>query len=176
MLWEKNMQAHRSHSFVHFISRSAPVLFAIALAACTTQKQLSVVDAAVTPLSDLNLVQAKIPAVLAKAQKAPYAVPSDQSCTSLDASVRALDEVLGTDIDVTDSDRNPGLIKQGSRVAEKATVDTLRLTAEGIVPFRGWVRKLSGSERHSKQVAAAIAAGIIRRAFIKGFRVSKECP
>ena len=66
------MKAYRSRSFIHFLSRSAPVLFAVALAACTTQNQLSVVDTAVTPLRDLNLIRAKIPAVLVAAQKAPY--------------------------------------------------------------------------------------------------------
>lgn len=170
------MQAHRPHSFIHFMSRLTPVLLAVALAACTSKNQMSVVDTATTPLRDLNLVHTKIPAVLVEAQKAPYAVPLDKSCTSLDANIRALGNVLETDIDAPASDNKPGLIEQGSSAAEKATVDTLRLTTEGVVPFRGWVRKLSGSERHSKQVAAAIAAGILRRAFLKGFRASMECP
>jgi len=43
------------------------------------------------------------------------------------------------------------------------------------VPFRGWLRKLSGAELHSKKVAKAIAAGTIRRAFIKGIKSTKQC-
>jgi hypothetical protein len=43
------------------------------------------------------------------------------------------------------------------------------------VPFRGWVRKLSGAERYSRQVAAAIAAGAARRAFLKGLAQGKGC-
>ena len=140
------------------------------------QKQPDVVDAAATPLSDLNVVHAEIPAVLVEAQKEAYAVPSDRSCASLEARVRALDEVLGPDLDAPASASNPGLIERGSRAASTAAVGALRQTAEGIVPFRGWVRKLSGAERYSKQVASAIAAGTVRRAFLKGLRVSKECP
>ncbi len=155
---------------------STPVLLALLLVACTTQKQSRVVDAAATPLGDLNVVHAEIPAVLVDAQKEPYSVPSDQSCASLVASVRALDEVLGPDLDAPASASNPGLIERGSSAAGTAAVGALRRTAEGVVPFRGWVRKLSGAERYSKQVAAAIAAGTIRRAFLKGLRVSKECP
>jgi len=51
----------------------------------------------------------------------------------------------------------------------------LRSTTEGLVPFRGWVRKLSGAERYSKQVQAAIAAGAARRAFLKGLMAAKAC-
>ena len=48
-------------------------------------------DAATTPLSDLNVVRAEIPPVLAAAQKAPYAAPADKSCAALAADVQALD-------------------------------------------------------------------------------------
>jgi hypothetical protein len=37
------------------------------------------------------------------------------------------------------------------------------------------VRKLSGAERYSKQVAAAIAAGTVRRAFLKGMAQASAC-
>ena len=56
-----------------------------------------------------------------------------------------------------------------------AAVGALRGAAEGVVPFRGWVRKLSGAERYSKDVAAAIAAGTIRRAFLKGLGQAAGC-
>ena len=56
-----------------------------------------------------------------------------------------------------------------------AAVGALQRTAEGVIPFRGWIRKLSGAERHSRQVAAAITAGGVRRAFLKGVRASRSC-
>ena len=138
--------------------------------------QSGVVDVAVTPLSDLNVVHAQVPAVLVDAQKQPYLVPSDQSCASLEASIRGLDEVLGSDLDTSASASNPVLIERGTGAAGTAAFGALRRTAEGVVPYREWVRKLSGAERYSKQVAAAIAAGTVRRAFLKGLRASKGCP
>ena len=54
-------------------------------------------------------------------------------------------------------------------------VGVVRHTAEGLIPFRGWVRKLSGAERYSKQVLDAITAGIIRRAYLKGLGQAKGC-
>lgn len=58
-----------------------------------------VTQAVTTPLSDLKLVRAEIPAVLAAAQKAPYAVPAERSCEALGKDIQALDAVLGADLD-----------------------------------------------------------------------------
>ena len=152
-----------------------PVLSALALASCAShQDQLS--GAATTPLHDLNLVQAPIPEVLQAAGRAPYAVPAGGGCEPLVAGIRQLDEVLGADVDVPPSDTRPGLVERGSNTAGQAAVDALQRTAEGVVPFRGWVRKLSGAERYSRQVAAAIAAGTARRAFLRGIAAARDCP
>src|SRR5437879_13058807 len=107
------MQTHTSCMLVGGARRSTSVLLVLVLVACTTQKQSDVVDAAATPLSDLNVVHAEIPAVLLEAQKEPYSVPGDQICTSLEASVRALDEVLGTYRDAPASASTPGLTERG---------------------------------------------------------------
>jgi hypothetical protein len=120
-------------------------------------------------------VKADIPAVLVEAQQQPYAVPVEASCETLLAQVKALDAVLGPDLDAPASDDDPSLIERGSNEAKNAAVGALRSTTEGVVPFRGWVRKLTGAERYSKKVAAAIAAGTVRRAFLKGLMVPKAC-
>lgn len=150
-------------------------LLALTLSACATQEKSPVVDAATAPLNDLNLVYAEIPAALLAAQRQPYAIPENQECTALAAEISDLDEVLGPDLDVP-APAKPGLIERGTNSAGNAAIGALRRTTEGLLPFRSWVRMLSGAERHSKQVAAAIAAGVVRRAFLKGLRVSKQCP
>ena len=132
-------------------------------------------QAVTTPLSDFNLVQAPIPAVLKEAHKAPYAQPLDTSCEQLAKQVQALDEVLGTDLDVPPTPSNPGLVERGSKEVGNAAAGALKSAAEGIVPFRGWVRKLSGAERYSKEVAGAIAAGTVRRAYLKGLGEARGC-
>ena len=147
------------------------MLTAATLVACASSDSSKVSTAATTPLNDLNLVNAPIPEALAAAQKAPYAAPADSSCSALASAVRTLDEVLGPDLDAPASDTNPGLIERGGSAAASA----LQRTAEGVVPFRGWVRKISGAERYSQQVAAAIAAGTVRRAYLKGLSRGKGC-
>lgn len=150
---------------------------AVVLAGCANPDKSArgVTDAATTPLNDLNLVRAPIPPVLAQAQKQPYAEPAESTCMALAADIRALDEVLGPDLDTPATAGNPGLIERGGDAVGNAAIGALRNTAEGVVPFRGWVRKLSGAERYSKDVAAAIAAGTVRRAFLKGVRTTRQC-
>jgi hypothetical protein len=64
---------------------------------------------------------------------------------------------------------------KASDVAEDQAVGAVQRTAEGLIPFRSWIRKLSGAERHSKHVSACITAGSVRRAFLKGLAASKHC-
>lgn len=144
---------------------------ALVLSACASSSQDKVGTAATTPLSDLNVVRADIPEVLKAAAAAPYAQPADASCTGLAASIQALDEVLGPDLDAPPSKGNTGLLERG----EDAATGALQRTAEGVIPFRGWVRKLSGAERYARQVSAAITAGGVRRGFLRGLSAAKAC-
>ncbi len=151
-------------------------LLAMALGACSsTQGGKGVADAATTPLSDLNLVKAEIPPVLAEALKAPYRPPAEAGCDVIAAEVTQLEAVLGADLDVPPSAARPSLLERGGTAAGDAAVGALRGAAEGVIPFRGWVRKLSGAERYSREVAAAIAAGSVRRSYLKGVGQARGC-
>jgi hypothetical protein len=136
-------------------------------------------QAATAPLNDLNLVQAEIPPVLQAALRGPYAAPADPGCAALTAEIQALDAFLGADLDTVATPSNPSLIERGAGVVtgavSDAAVGVVRGVTDGVVPFRRWVRKLSGAERYSRDVAAAIAAGTIRRAFLKGLRHAAAC-
>jgi hypothetical protein len=47
--------------------------------------------------------------------------------------------------------------------------------AQDLIPMRGWVRKLSGAEKHDKLVQSAMASGAIRRAYLKGLGEARGC-
>ena len=130
-------------------------------------------EAATSPLNDLNLVRAKIPDVLLSARQAPYARPLD--CPSLATQLQGLNAVLGQDLD---SPRAPGeedwFGKAGDAFGD-AAVSGLRSATEGLLPFRGWIRKLSGAERYNREVTAAIAAGLARRAYLRGLGQGMRC-
>ncbi len=158
-----------------FLQRALVLAVALSLGACASKTQTRVTDAAATPLSDLHIVKSEIPSVLVAASKGAYALPDDRSCEALALQIGALDEVLGADLDAPPSDTQPSLLERGGSMAEDSAVGMVKRTAEGLVPFRSWVRKLSGAERHSRRVAAAITAGGVRRAFLKGMGASQGC-
>lgn len=86
-----------------------------------------------------------------------------------------LDAVLAPDLDTEATKTKPGLVERGTTEAGDAAVGALRRTTESVLPFRSWIRKLTGAERRSKENAAAIAAGIVRRAFLKGLGAANGC-
>lgn len=155
-------------------------LLAMALAACTStgdkrDPATRVADAASAPLGDLNIVQAPIPPALEAARKNPYAKPADSSCSGLLDEVKELEAVLGADLDATPTALNPSLIERGVDAVGSAAIGTVRGAAESVVPFRSWIRKLSGAEKYSREVAAAISAGVVRRSFLKGLGDAGGC-
>lgn len=158
---------------------AALALACLALAACATtdtnKEAEKLTDAATSPLADLNLIRAKIPDVLKDAIKAPYAKPVIADCESIVARVKALDEALGPDVDAPPA-AEQGLLERGGKLAEEQAWGALRGAAEGLIPYRSWVRRLSGAERQTRMVAAAVAAGGVQRAYLKGIGESKGCP
>jgi hypothetical protein len=107
-----------------------------------------------------------IPPVLVGLNGQPYSPPVDGTCTGLATEVTALDAVLGPDLDVVS--------KNGQPVSSKAA-KALTQASHSLVPYRSWIRKLSGAEKRAERLAAALLAGTARRAFLKGLGVSQGC-
>lgn len=134
-------------------------------------KRESLEGAATAPLRDLNVLRTKIPPVLLKAMADPYErPPRGYTCQALIGLVRPLDDALGPDLDriaVQDQD----MMERSRETALGAAADL----ASDAIPFRGWVRKLTGAERHDRLVRDAIFAGGVRRAYLKGLGEAKGC-
>lgn len=140
-----------------------------------TETSSRVGEAVTAPLVDLNLLRTKIPPVLIEARKAPYLMPAVSGCDTLAAEIHTLDEALGPDLDAPKPDGDPTLFERGTEEAGDAAIGAIRSAAVGWIPYRGWVRKLTGAEKHSKEVASAVAAGIVRRAYLKGLGQAQGC-
>jgi hypothetical protein len=138
-----------------------------------TKKDADQINHAITsPLKDLNILREKIPAILLKASENPYALSEAENCDSVTAELQSLDKSLAPDIDqqpAKESDDNH--IERGANALGDASIKALKRTTESLVPYRSWVRKLTGAEKTSQLVADAINAGNLRRAFLKGYRV-----
>ena len=136
----------------------------------------SLVGAASSPLRDINLLRTKIPQVLLDALADPYAKPYPMSCKEITAVLIPLDEALGPDMDQpkpTKADR--GLIADSREFVTDEAMREIVGAAQDIIPYRGWVRKLTGAERHDKLVRSAVTAGGIRRGYLKGIGLAKGC-
>ena len=131
--------------------------------------------AAETPLHDINVLRAKIPPVLLDAIDAPYGRPDPQDCSTIMAEVVELDTALGPDIDRVVPVAKQSKVQRGEILAGEGVYDAVRGAAEGLIPMRYWVRRLSGAEQRDKLVRSSITAGTVRRSFLKGLGVSLGC-
>jgi hypothetical protein len=132
-------------------------------------------DAVTAPLEDVNLKQVEIPDALRRAVVDPYDQRGLNRCEPLAAEIGRLDAALGRDLDEAPPPDKRTLLQKGSDAAHGAAVSAVRRETEGAVPFRSWVRKLSGAEAHQKDVQAAIKAGGIRRGYLKGMGMRMNC-
>ena len=127
------------------------------------------------PLRDLNVIRSKIPAVLLRAMTDPYERPDPADCQGIAAQVRTLYDALGPDYDEPVSTEHPGVMTRGEGAAKNGALDAMRAGEEAYIPFDGFIRFLSGAERHDRVVLAAIQAGATRRAYLKGLGEARGC-
>ncbi len=128
----------------------------------------SVKGAVTQPLRDINVMRTKIPPVLLQAEDDPYA-PAPRSCAQLMAAVRNLDTALGDDFDQPSVQRGEKIMSRGTALGAMASL------ASDVIPMRGWVRKLTGAEKHDREVQNAILAGVARRSYLKGVGEARRC-
>ncbi len=165
---------------MRYLSLTAAVLLLAAGPAAaqdrgSTQTRPNLRDAVTAPLDDLNLKHVDIPDVLKRAVASPYDMTGMTRCEPIAAEVGRLDAALGPDLD---EPRPPDTRTRGQKLkqaAGDAVVGAVEDETRGVLPFRDWVRKLSGAERRDKRVAAAINAGKIRRGYLKGAGMRMNC-
>ncbi|WP_300379512.1 hypothetical protein [Henriciella sp.] len=139
------------------------------------QTRSGITDAALTPLEDLNLRRDEIPQALEEISN-PYDISVDMSCTEIKSQIAALNEILGPDWDA--SPQEDGSSSLSERAAEESSERLLAMIADeagGIIPYRSWVRRLSGAKAHEKRVKNAKERGAHRRTYLKALNVVKKC-
>ena len=133
-------------------------------------------DAVQAPLEDLNLKREAIPQILADAIQKPYDLTGLDHCEAIAAEVGKLDALLGKDFDEPPAPKTTtSMTQKGETTANNAAVGAVRGAARSIIPFRGLVRQVTGADAHQKQVDTAIQAGKVRRAYLKGVGMNKNC-
>ncbi len=126
--------------------------------------ETSVRDVALTPLTDLNLNQDDIPQLLLDSRNQPYDNTGLRGCQDIRTRVAELDAILGDDYDtLAPSERGISATNIAQRVVGS------------FIPFRGIIRELSGANERQRDFREAIAAGMMRRAYLKGRGESLGC-
>ncbi|WP_426167252.1 hypothetical protein [Sandarakinorhabdus sp. DWP1-3-1] len=120
------------------------------------------------PLKDLNIIKPKVAPEIERIMDAPYSLQGIRTCAQYKTAITKLTGVLGPDVD------SPQLQKKDKTPAEQA-LSLGESAAGGIIPFSGVIRRLSGAEARQKYAQAAIYAGSVRRAYLKGTARAKGC-
>ncbi len=153
------------------------LVLAVPLGGCSAARQIGegFGDAATQPLVDLNVRREQIPTVLLQAQANPYDRRNLNQCTTIRAEVLRLDEALGPDRDEPPRPDAPTLNEQAQDALAEAALDAIRDATADFIPYRNWVRQLSGAQARSRAVQDAVEAGRLRRAYLKGLGMRANC-
>ncbi len=122
---------------------------------------------ATKPLKDLNLMKDEIPPEVLAVMKEPYSLKGIKGCKQYKAKIVRLTELLGPDVD-------SGIKKKGQNAGEFA-LSAAESVAGSLIPGAGLIRKISGAEAAQKKARAAVLAGQLRRAYLKGTARAKGC-
>ena len=120
------------------------------------------------PLKDLNIIQDKVNPDIERIMNEPYSLQGIKTCAQYKAAIGRLTAALGPDVD------SPEFKKKDKTPAEEAL--SLGESAAGsLVPFSAVIRRLSGAEAKQNYAKAAVYAGSVRRAYLKGVARGKGC-
>ena len=152
-------------------------VLAISLAGCSVAGQVrdGFGDAVTAPFVDLNVRRDQIPTVLLQAQANPYDRRNLNQCSTVGAEVARLNEALGPDRDEPGVPDNPNLNERAQDALAEAALDAIRDATTDFIPYRDWIRRLTGAQARSKDVQDAVEAGRLRRAFLKGLGMRLNC-
>ncbi|MDR6625234.1 hypothetical protein [Caulobacter segnis] len=118
------------------------------------------------PARDIGMAKREIPASLRKAHDGAYDLKGLDSCKAIETEIASLNEALGPDFDVNDKP------KAGSgKMAEAGG----KMLVNGMIPFRGLVREISGAASADRHLNEVVDAGLARRGFLRGVHLKQGC-
>lgn len=149
----------------------------LALAACSTgstaDTRRGVSGAASIPLRDVGLIRQEIPLLLRNLQY-PYSTAGLSDCGSVAREIGQFDGVLGPESYQPGPQRN--VWDRSGDFVEEQTIEAAESTAQDLIPFRSWIRRISGASRAERDALRAVANGQQRRTFLRGYGASLGCP
>jgi len=154
------------------------LILALGVSACSTGRtadtRRGVIDATAQPLRDVNLVRQEIPMVL-RGLEYPYSTATlTEGCPEIARQIASLDAVLGPESYQPGPNRN--VWDRSGDFVEDQVIEAAQDTVNDFIPFRSWIRRLSGASRAERDALRAVANGQQRRTFLRGYGASLGCP
>lgn len=135
----------------------------------------SFTHAAATPLRDVGLIRRPEAPEMLRTLNYPYKTDAlARECAAILAEIGRLDAVLGAESYQPGQEQH--LAARISGQAGDYAVGAVAGAAADLVPYRSFVRRLSGASAADRRVAAAYAMGETRRSFLRGYGVGLDCP
>lgn len=132
-----------------------------------------VVDVASSPFRDIGLVRPEVPQTL-QGLGYPYSNRGlHAGCDAVLYEIGKLDAILGDENFQPGTER--GISSKGIDAIEGAVLNSARNAAGDIIPYRGWVRQISGAAKAEKEAQRAIVQGQTRRAYLRGYGAALGC-
>ena len=164
----------RTHALVKF---AITIAVCVGLASCasgrTADTRRGVSGAASIPLRDVGFIRPEIPLLLRNLEY-PYSTVALTGCPAVAHEINRLDAVLGPESYQAGPNRNAW--DRSGDFVEEQTIQAAENTAEDLIPFRSWVRRISGATRAERDALRAVANGQQRRTFLRGYGSSIGCP
>ncbi len=149
----------------------------IGITSCSTGRtadtRRGVTGAASIPLRDVGLMRQEIPLLLRNLQY-PYSTASLTDCAAVAREISQLDGVLGPESYQPGPNRN--IWDRSGDFVEDQTIQAAEDAASDLIPFRSWIRRISGASRAERDALRAVANGQQRRTFLRGYGASLGCP
>ncbi len=178
-----NVRAHQLGVGMKTVHLAAIALAAMSAASCASRpegedqardQQGGFLNAAATPLRDVGLIRPDVPDLIENLTY-PYEMQGlAEGCPAVLYEIGRLDAILGDENYQPSAER--GMYARAGNAAGDYAVDSVADAAADLVPYRSWVRRLSGASGRDRKAAAAYALGEQRRTFLRGFGAALGCP
>jgi hypothetical protein len=163
----------RSKLWTAFAATVLALMAGSCMSGRTQDTREGITDAARSPFRDVGLIRPEIPVQL-RSLAYPYStVTLAPGCSAVAYEISQLDAILGPESFQPGPDRN--IWDRGGDFVEDQALDAVRGTAQDLIPFRSWVRRLSGASAAERDALRAFANGQQRRTFLRGYGASLGC-
>ncbi len=125
---------------------------------------------ATKPLKDMNIIKKKVAPELEAMMAEPYSMKGLRTCRQIITEVKKIDEMLGPDVD------SPEALEAAKKQTPAEFVfGATEAVAGSLIPFTGLIRFVSGAQKRERYAQAAVFAGSVRRAYLKGTARNRGC-